>query len=652
MSYRGEDLDLRLAPPRQAGGGSSSGAGDLGLGYGDTRGSGSGSFHASQSARGGPIYVDETLLACCNHAYDVALAHRAGEVRIEHLLYALTRVDAAAEVLETNGIRDAGLRRETATIIASEIPIGLSNGKTTPHRSAAFEEAIKLAAAQAYRRNAAAGVADLLHVFFDVQPDLPGLDVLRKHSPAMGIERQGSERMSMERQSIAYDREPRAPSFYSEYSEFAAPPRERSRRPAAPSYVNDQRLMPLDLAPTTQDNVQNSRLDALEQMVRALGDDLSSERSAFGGLLSELQRDVSAQRQDTSRFSSGLQDRLISIERNVGSGSSGQGGVSSAFVERISGLERALNSRTEELTRQLKVIAERLEDLDSDGGGLGGGEAGKVVSRLEAFERSYTDSQGEANESLLTIGERLKALERVVSTQPEAVVDLAVIENRLSDIETAILSADGPNRDAIQDDRLDTIEEALMARLNEIEQRFLANRSEESNTRAGLQAELKALAGSVAAGTGSAERYASALQERMQSLDQASRQASQDGATLRSEFVTELSDVHEAIMKLNANQHALAESIASGRQEEITAIGSVTHRLSAIESGLDTPQDELARLSQNLDRMYRVTVERYHRRNRFWFWLFGTDDWIGASWPSQTARVEQELRALKRAGNG
>ena len=646
MSYRGEELDLRLAPQRQGGGASSSG-GDFG--YGESRGAGSGSFHAAQSLRSGPIYVDETLLACCNHAYDVALAHRAGEVRIEHLLYALTRVDAAAEVLETNGIRDAGLRRETATIIASEIPIGLSNGKTTPHRSAAFEEAIKLAAAHAYRRNASAGVADLLHVFFDVQPDLPGLDILRKHSPAVGIERQGGDRMSMERQPIAYER---APAFYSEYSEFSAPPRERSRRPAGSGYGGDERMaMPMNLAPTTQDTVQNSTLDALEKMVRALGEDLSTERSAFGGLLGELQRDVSAQRQDTSRFSSGLQDRLLLIERNVASGVSGMGGDPSAFIDRISALERALNSRTEELTRQLKAIAERLEDLDAAGDGLGSGEAGKVVSRLEAFERSYTDSQGEANENLMTIGERLKALERVVSTQPEAVVDLAVIENRLSDIETAILSADGPNRDAIQDERLDTIEEALMARLNEIEQRFIAGRSEESNTRAGLQAELKALAGTVAAGTGNAERYASALQERMQSLDQVSRQAVQDGATLRSEFVTELSDVHEAIMKLNANQHALAESIAAGRQDEITAIGAVTHRLSAIESGLDTPQEELARLSQNLDRMYRVTVERYHRRNRFWFWLFGTDDWIGASWPSQTARVEQELRALKRAGN-
>ncbi len=51
----------------------------------------------STSNRGAPIWVDEVVLDCCNHAFDVAAAHRAGEVRIDHLIYALTRIDEAAE---------------------------------------------------------------------------------------------------------------------------------------------------------------------------------------------------------------------------------------------------------------------------------------------------------------------------------------------------------------------------------------------------------------------------------------------------------------------------------------------------------------------------------------------------------------------------
>jgi len=42
-----------------------------------------------------------------------------------------------------------------------------------------------------------------------------------------------------------------------------------------------------------------------------------------------------------------------------------------------------------------------------------------------------------------------------------------------------------------------------------------------------------------------------------------------------------------------------------------------------------------------------MMIERYHRRNRFWYWLFGTDDWIGTSWPSQAEAIEAERQRLK-----
>src|SRR5262245_53212993 len=69
---------------------------------------------AAGASRSAPIWVDATLLDCCNHAYDVASAHRAAEVRLEHLIYALTRIDEAAHTLEVRGVRVANLRREAA----------------------------------------------------------------------------------------------------------------------------------------------------------------------------------------------------------------------------------------------------------------------------------------------------------------------------------------------------------------------------------------------------------------------------------------------------------------------------------------------------------------------------------------------------------
>ena len=108
--------------------------------------------------------------------------------------------------------------------------------------------------------------------------------------------------------------------------------------------------------------------------------------------------------------------------------------------------------------------------------------------------------------------------------------------------------------------------------------------------------------------------------------------------------------VMEAIMKLNSNQHSISQSVESWRGETVGSVDTVANRLVSFERKLDGgSHEEINRLSRNIDRMYRVTVERYHRRNRFWYWLFGTDDWIGASWPSQAERVEDELRELRES---
>ena len=90
MGYRGEDLDLRT-PQSWA-----TGTPDPGAQAEPSPQRGRRS--ATLAPRNGPIWVDDTVMACCNHAYDVAVAHRSAEVRLEHLLHALTRIDAASEV--------------------------------------------------------------------------------------------------------------------------------------------------------------------------------------------------------------------------------------------------------------------------------------------------------------------------------------------------------------------------------------------------------------------------------------------------------------------------------------------------------------------------------------------------------------------------
>ncbi|MEO1204887.1 MAG: Clp protease N-terminal domain-containing protein [Pseudomonadota bacterium] len=720
MDYRGGDLDLRL-PGNRPGGSGDNDRGDTAFSVRDFS-----DAPASQGSPNTPIYVDDTLMSVCNHAYDVAVAHRSADVRIEHLLYALTRIDAAAEVLEAAGIRDAGLRREGATIIASEIPIGLTNGTSKPRRSGAFEEALRLAAQQGYRRNRPASVADLLHVFLEVKPDLPGLDLLRRHIPRSY--READEFVGVSVPPPRYQpAEPPPRYIETRYrSDLLSDPRISEPRPI--------RYEPQEAV----DTAQNMRLADLEHMVRGLRDELGSERQMFGNLLGDLKRDVSAQRSASTSLSSVMQDRLASLEQSfvgVGSGS-GDGGAAVREImertsERLSNIERGVSGRIDELGRQMLMLSDKMEAINAGGRpddaqllrvgqqldlltqkfsslekATGDGDLDidimPLLARLDGVERALRDRDDEQGETLAVVSERLKGLERMVGAQPDVQVDLSSLEGRLQDIETAVLSQDGSTSSKGLDDRLDRLEQVFSQQFADMTKGLSFAGGADGDTTAALQAEIKALSGAIATGNASQERFASSLQTEIQSLAgtagngsnvadeilpklQNRLQAiSQVGERLtafstehqkatnmvaaklemlekrftandkavaagRADFVRELSDVHEAIMKLNSNQHAISQSMETWRAETVGSVNTVAQRISDFETRNDGPNEEIRALSANLDRMYHVTVERYHRRNRFWFWLFGTDDWVGASWPSQTARVELELAAMKRA---
>ncbi len=125
MSYRGDDLDLRVPTDR-----SSAPAGHVVDAVPATIRP---MFGAS--ARETTIWVDETLLACCNNAFDLALAHGANEVRVEHLIHAFTQVDAAARVLTDCSLNVGRMRRESTVLIVSESPVSFDASRGPPRRS-------------------------------------------------------------------------------------------------------------------------------------------------------------------------------------------------------------------------------------------------------------------------------------------------------------------------------------------------------------------------------------------------------------------------------------------------------------------------------------------------------------------------------------
>ena len=148
MSYRGDDLDLKVLPARPRTAGTSDAA--------------------PRGASEATLWVDETVLACCNNAFDLALAYGAGEVRLAHLLHALTRVEAAVRLLEQRGIAAARLRHESAALIVNESPVPLTGERNPPRRSNELEDCLRRASDGARRRGASAGVEDV-H-FHPVEP--------------------------------------------------------------------------------------------------------------------------------------------------------------------------------------------------------------------------------------------------------------------------------------------------------------------------------------------------------------------------------------------------------------------------------------------------------------------------------------------------
>jgi hypothetical protein len=604
MAYRGDDLDLRTprtwsATPADLAGWSQ----DTGLNGPRGRGS-------YGAGRNGPIWVDETVLACVNHAYDVALAHRSNEVRLEHLLHALTRIDAAAEELESRGVRVAALRRESATVIASEIPVGLTNGKSTPRRSEELEHVLRASGALGARRGVPAGINELLHLILDVEPDLPGLALLTRISPRQQTPMQ--EPLFASRP--VYVQEPRY--------EIPEPPRVvRTAPPPPPVYYQEPVQVPQpppvrvqrgEFGGTATDNIQNSRLDALEQMMRALSSDLSNERRVFTATLQDMQREMSGMRDDSSRF--------VEIANTRSSPSLDLG----PLVDRIATLERAVAAGLDRLNEAVQTVETKARK-----DGLGAVDLSPIINRLDIIEEAVLSKDSDVGEDIVS---RLRRLED----------GLGVERTRAAEVATAMSQAmarqKGELAVAIMQPLMETLErnkagqvdlQPVVQRVEQIQSLIETRQSESSQ---GLRL----------------------LSERMAGAERLITDYTAKAAEAQKANASELSEVHDALMKLNSNQHTLAGSIDQWRSEGKQTVTALTSqmdnfglRFANMEGEVHRPIAMLDSLTQTVDKMHRVTVERYHRRNRFWYWLFGTDDWVASSWPSQAARISDELKSVK-----
>jgi hypothetical protein len=348
------------------------------------------------SQRSSPIWVDETLLACANHAYDVALAYRSAEVRLEHLLLAMTRVEPAAVALEARGVRVASLRRDCAVAIAGDPPAAGAEG-ATPRRSPELEDVLRLAASRAAHTGRAAGVDDIVQALGEVGGDLPGADLVVRHFP-------------------------RSRDFWGSLG----PSRSDGDRPLTVGGAP----MP---APGVDQAVVQRLFERLSDMERGFADRLAALEAALARQSAPMHTDLSPLDSRLSAIESALHarangdagfafdvgyaDRLATIEAAIATERSERASAITALSDEISGVRSAVrlaaqNSEAAQsaLAEQLQLIASSLDQSRDAGGGFSDRVAA-IEQALDAQSQRLTEAHAvysaelaEVHEALMKIG--------------------------------------------------------------------------------------------------------------------------------------------------------------------------------------------------------------------------------------------------------
>jgi hypothetical protein len=643
MSYRGDDLDLKVPPGRLRG--ALGGASEVALG---------GTFSATT------LWVDETVLACCNNAFDLALAYGAGEVRLTHLLHALTRVDAAVRILEQRGISAARLRQESATLIVNESPVPLTGERNPPRRSIELEDTLRRAVDAARRRGAAAGVEEVLFALLSGSRTNPADDLLRRIAPELPAES----------------------------------------------------ALPVD--PT-------GRLDLIEDTLRGIHAELAGDRRLLSDLVRDLQREVASQRGDSANLSTAVRDRITDLERHLRAtpevtdklnaieqavrGGMGEGARTwNAIHQRLESLEQAVRAAdpVEPLAKRLAAVEQAFQDRASDSVRSWVALADRVQSLEKLYQAGSTEavrqwnalSQGNAEilKSLSqnpagaidggALSERLELIERTVrSGLGDTVRSNALLADRVGVVERVVGTRNDTQPVMLLDERLRALESSLEGRAQEtggrwaelvdrlkvIEGRISGIAQPPASVAPSADEITKPVVGYLAARD---EKQASAIAEiggRVAALEhvvQANNAAIRAAAGVYDRNADEL---HEGFVRLSENQHTLASAIGDWRDDSTTELRRIAggfDRLKAVEDRLDslsryfspaavhavpaanetyTPPQRpaAASISSKLSASIWTGLASFRR------WLFGTDSVSRANASAEVRwqRLRDEVRA-------
>ncbi len=441
MAYRGQDLDLRVGRTSAMRG--TAGLGEMGGGF-DT--------HGAAPLRHGPIAVDETVLATCNHAYEAAVFHGSREVRLEHLVYALARVGAAAQILDDLGIRPETLRREAALSIAAEVPSAAADAKNEPATSEELEATLRRASERAAERGGLAGVADLLRAIVTASRDNATVGLLQRATSDPGkLERWREEALRRE------------PSLTQVLRAAHAPDNSAAIITRLEAVETAMRALAGDSA--AERRATHDALRHVQEALVALG----SMKSSAADRTDEVKSIIDARTQDLSELILSLDDRLHALAR-------GDAAPSEDVRARFDRLEQRFEEQSAALSKSVTpALSERLSQLMSER--LGEAEATftrlalrapaaepvpeqatvvlEKIGNMELAVRAHIQGAEEQTktherdlheiyEALVKLGSNQQTLANNLNTwRLDTSGDVSIVSNRLEALETTVLESLG-----------------------------------------------------------------------------------------------------------------------------------------------------------------------------------------------------------------
>lgn len=321
------------------------------------------------------------------------------------------------------------------------------------------------------------------------------------------------------------------------------------------------------------------------------------------------------------------------MERLLNDQSSRPIGPSPALLDRLAVIERGLDARLADIGRATSTLGDRLQSVEQSAQRPVEATLSPLVSqRLEAIT-SFGGKVETLERTFQLILDRMTGVERKLadSQDKQVKVDLTGVERRLGEIEGSVKTSVEKSLDMGPVTELLSGIEGRVAGL----ERTLDNRASETGRTVSFIGErLRSFEETMGGQKGQTF-------DRLDQLERSLSAYAETSVTARGSYENDLGEVHEALLKLNANQQTLAGALDQWRLDSTGDLSVINNRLKVVEETDQNNLPQIESMAVQISAIHNSLAKREVRKKTFLTWLFGTDEWYSASYDTKSWRDRQ-----------